>query len=171
MIFPEIKQEITYDFCLSFLGKKIKKWLIEDIYTKNYRTRFKVICECGRKSDIVAYRVFKNLTSSCVSCGAKKHGKFRTSTWRSWNGAKNRCNNKNNKDYAYYGGRGITFFKGWYKFDDFLRDMGEKPQGLTLDRINNNGNYEPSNCRWATYSQQNLNQRRHNPYPLDRGVN
>ena len=166
MIFPELPQRITREFCLSFVGSRIKKWLIKEVYIKDYRARFKVICDCGRKSDIIAYRIFKNLTSSCVSCGAKKHARYKTGTWNSWSGAKNRCRNKSNKDYDRYGGRGISFFSGWDKFEDFFRDMGEKPRRMSLDRINNDGNYEPGNCRWATYSQQNSNQRKRNKNPL-----
>lgn len=169
MIFQPVNHKITYEYCLQFVGKKIKKWFIDEIFVRDRRIRFKMTCDCGRKSDSIAYRLFTNLTSSCVSCGAKKHGKFRTSTWRSWNGAKNRCNNKNNKDYDNYGARGIKFSPLWNKFEDFLRDMGEKPVGLTLDRINNDGNYEPGNCRWATISQQNSNQRKRKS--LNKGVN
>ena len=160
MIFPAPPKIINYDYCSLFIGKKLKKWLIEDIFISKKRIRYKATCECGRKSNPIAYRIFTGLTSGCVSCGAKRHGKYKSSTWNSWSGAKNRCLNKNNKDYPHYGGRGISFYKGWYKFEDFLRDMGEKPKGLSLDRIDNNGNYEPGNCRWATYSQQNSNQRK-----------
>jgi hypothetical protein len=73
---------------------------------------------------------------------------------------KSRCLNTNNKDYASYGGRGISVCARWMTFDNFLADMGRKPApGLSIDRINNDGNYEPSNCRWATQQQQRKNQR------------
>lgn len=72
---------------------------------------------------------------------------------------KQRCHNPNNHNYKNYGARGISICKRWMDFPSFLSDMGPKPHGLTIDRINNEGNYEPGNCRWATTKQQRDNQR------------
>lgn len=73
---------------------------------------------------------------------------------------KNRCTNPNAKDWSYYGGRGIKLCRRWYDFRDFLADMGRRPNRLmTIDRINNDKGYSPSNCRWATKKQQRANQR------------
>lgn len=68
-----------------------------------------------------------------------------------------RCTNQKQKSYADYGGRGISVCERWLNFKDFLADMGERPGGHTLDRIDSNGNYEPDNCRWVTSKEQNSN--------------
>jgi hypothetical protein len=82
-----------------------------------------------------------------------------TASYRIWAGMKNRCLNPNNKDYARYGGRGICVCARWREsFENFLDDMGERPDGKSIDRWpNNDGNYEPGNCRWATAKEQREN--------------
>jgi len=92
------------------------------------------------------------------------HGNTRggkeTRTYRSWRSMMKRCYNKNTKDFSNYGGRGITVCERWRNsFESFLSDMGERPESKTLDRIDVNGNYEPSNCRWATHVEQSYNKR------------
>lgn len=90
--------------------------------------------------------------------GRKTHGHYGEPTYVSWYSMKTRCLNPNAASYARYGGRGIRVCTRWMQFENFLADMGMRPVGTTLDRIDRFGNYEPGNCRWATPRQQRLNQ-------------
>lgn len=107
-------------------------------------------CGCLKKKqqDRIAARLFRH---GCAVSG--KH----TRTYRIWQGMLNRCRNPNQKMWHRYGGRGIKVCAEWLVFENFVRDMGEAPEGLTLDRKDNDGNYELGNCRWTTRTHQRRN--------------
>lgn len=126
------------------------------------------LCDCGRRFFLVSrdfYRGKKScgcLFKELISAAQTTHGNARpgrvTTEYRSWQKMKRRCDAADDKDFHRYGGRGITICKRWRKFENFLKDMGRKPSRIhSIDRINNDGNYEPGNCRWATPKQQARN--------------
>lgn len=121
-------------------------------------------CQCGGSKVVSVGMLRQSRTRSCGCLNREthtKHGSAHRGQWtrayRAWRGMRVRCLNPKCVWYHRYGGRGITICDRWLSFEYFLADMGECPDGLTLDRINNDGNYEPSNCRWATWTQQRAN--------------
>lgn len=119
-------------------------------------------CECGSDHATRTYLLVGGKTRSC-GCLTLKHGHgrsgLRSGTYSSWMSMISRCSNPRAPGFEMWGGRGITVCDRWLSFDAFLADMGERPGGHSIDRIDNDGNYEPGNCRWATAKEQSRNQR------------
>lgn len=124
---------------------------------------WRCLCECGTTKTIAGYSLRRGDSASCGHPRhrnpRKTHGLSGTNIYDVWRGIKKRCENKTNKNYHNYGGRGISLCERWHSFAAFHEDMGPRPNGYTLDRINNNGNYEPGNCRWTTWAVQAQNKR------------
>lgn len=99
------------------------------------------------------------LVASAGRSNYERHGMTDTPTHKIWRGLFTRCENPNHRTYKYYGARGIRVCQRWRSFSNFYADMGERPPGLTLDRIDADGDYSPGNCRWATPQTQNANRR------------
>lgn len=133
--------------------------VVKRVDNKNGNAYYLCRCDCGKEREVIGYRLKMGKSTKCPQCRIKTHGMSYTSTFKIWTGILRRCNNKNFKAYKYYGGRGIKVDERWLHFQNFIDDMGIRPEGLSIDRINNDGNYEPSNCRWATATQQSSNRR------------
>jgi hypothetical protein len=135
------------------------------------RVFWRCLCDCGKESAVAGDKLKSGHSTSC-GCIAREilakrciiHGHSyvgkRNPTYTSWANMLQRCQNPKHPKYLGWGGRGITVCERWQTYQSFLDDMGERPPGLTLDRIEVNGPYAPGNCRWASALEQRLNQRR-----------
>jgi hypothetical protein len=126
---------------------------------RGHEAQYLVRCNCGIERKALGYKLKQLKATKCPHCRVKTHGMSNTDTFRIWQGLFRRCYNINFKHYKYYGGRGIIVCERWFKFENFLQDMGKRPPKLSIDRIDNNGNYEKNNCQWATSAQQMSNRR------------
>jgi len=126
------------------------------------RRQWQCACACGATTVVRTGHLRSGAVRSC-GCGRKalKHGLARSSEYRIWTGMRQRCENSNHPEYKNYGGRGISVSPEWLSFTVFYEDMGPRPSAKhELDRIDNNGNYQKGNVRWATRTQQCANTRK-----------
>lgn len=144
-----------------------------DMSAKRKEARWKCVCDCGHEIVVSGYGLRSGHTKSCgcyqlekALATSIKHGETKggisTDEYKIWAGAKRRCTDKTYKGYKNYGGRGIKMCNEWRdNFSKFIEEVGRRPGNeYSIDRIDNDGDYEPGNVRWATRSQQNKNRRR-----------
>jgi hypothetical protein len=163
---------------IDITGSKFERLTVVGEVVRNSDKRYWLcLCECGETKIVSGSNLRTGHTTSCgcfrrefqseviterntLHGHTRGRGKRPSHTYKSWQAMLQRCYKQNHISYSDYGGRGITVCQQWREdFRTFLRDMGERPLGKTLDRIEVNGNYEPSNCRWATFLEQVHNRR------------
>lgn len=149
------------------IGKRFGEWLVLSVAGRKFKSyTYNCRCTCGRESIVYGPHLTrkKDKSTKCHYCSNRlkaslniEHGYAKSSTYKIWCQIHQRCKNTKATHYHRYGGRGISVCERWNEFRNFLTDMGERPPKMDLDRINNDGNYEPLNCRWISHRENCLN--------------
>lgn len=164
---------------LDYVGKQHGRLKILSITKNEYKQSvFNCLCDCGNSKSFSVGNITRTKSCGCyrkefsrknhTTHGQSGNNKNRSKAYAVWTNMKSRCSNPKSTMYKHYGGRGILVCERWEKFENFYEDMGDVNPGMTLERIDVNGNYEPSNCKWTSFLEQASN-RRSNRYLIVNG--
>ena len=146
------------------LSQRFHRLVVIASHHSNRRRKWLCRCDCGNTAIVTSSQLVHGLTKSCGCFRNERavihgHARPQSATYKSWHSMVDRCSRPGATSWRYYGGLGVKVCARWLDFANFLEDMGVRPPGLTLDRIDPYGNYEPGNCRWATWIEQRANRR------------
>ena len=147
---------------IDLTNKTFGRWTVleKGSYTSDGHIMWKCQCSCGLIKEVMGKTLINGSSKGCKRCQVTRHGMSRSPSYKIWAYMIARCCNPKDTAYKYYGDKGVKVCESWREdFLNFYKDMGDRPENLTLDRIDPFGNYCKKNCRWATKSQQNSNQR------------
>jgi len=154
---------------IDLTGKRFGRLMVKSLHherTSSNGAKFICACDCGVEKLVVGAYL---RSGRVISCGCRKrevlgestitHGMTGTGAWHSWRDMMKRCYAEKSKQYPHYGGRGISVCSEWHTFEGFYASMGDRPEGMSIERDDVDGNYEPDNCRWIPLLEQGYNKR------------